>query len=365
LRVGSRTELWATPEVDQGFGLSDTLGVAGFPSGEAYKVGKSDPYLKLPRAFARITLDVGGDFERVEPGPMQLGGEQTTDRVVVIAGKFSVVDVFDASRYAHDPRADFMNWAAIDAGAFDYAADAWGFTIGAAAEWYRHEWTFRGGWFVLSDVPNSPKLDTSGDQFQWVAEIERRFMLAGRAGRVLLTGFDTHGRMGLLDDAVRAAEISGGPVDIAAVRRPRTRFGGHLTLEQEFGADLALFARVGAADGRVEAYEFTDVDSALATGIALNGARWTRSDDTVGIALLFDAISSERKRYLDASGLGILVGDGKLPDPGRESIAELYYSARVVARFFVTLDYQYVENPAYNRERGPVSVLGLRFHAQF
>ena len=365
LRVGPRTELWATPEVDQGFGLSDTLGVAGFPSGEAYKVGKSEPYLKLPRAFARITFDVAGDPEPVEPGLMQLGGEQTTDRVVVTAGKLSVVDVFDASRYAHDARGDFMNWTAIDAGVFDYAADAWGYTIGAAAEWYRHEWTFRGGWFVLSDVPNSPKLDTSGDQYQWVAEIERRFMLGGRAGRVMVTAFDTHGRMGLLDDAVRAAEISGSPVDIAAVRQQRRRLGGHVTFEQELGADLALFARVGAADGRVEAYEFTDVDSAFSTGIALNGTRWARSDDTLGVALLVNAISAERKRYLDAGGLGILVGDGKLPDPGRESIAELYYSARVVARFFVTLDYQYVENPAYNRDRGPVSILGLRFHAQF
>ena len=365
LRIGSRTELWATPEIDQGFGLSETLGVAGFPSGEAYKVGKSDPYLKLPRAFARITLDVSGDREPVEPGLMDLGGEQTTDRVVVTAGKLSVVDVFDASRYAHDPRGDFMNWAAIDAGVFDYAADAWGFTIGAAAEWYRHEWTFRGGWFVLSDVPNSPKLDTSGDQFQWVAEIERRFTLGGQPGRVLLTGFDTHGRMGLLDDAVRAAESSGQPVDIAAVRERRSRLGAHVTFEQDLGADLAMFVRMGAADGRVEAYEFTDIDNAFATGFALNGSRWNRTDDTLGVAQLVNAISSERQRYLGAGGLGILVGDGKLPDPGRESITELYYSARVVARFFITLDYQYVENPAYNRERGPVSVLGLRLHAQF
>jgi high affinity Mn2+ porin len=365
IRVGSRTELWATPEVDQGFGLSDTLGVAGFPSGEAYKVGKSEPYFKLPRAFARITFNLGGDSERVEPGLMQLGGEQTTDRVVVTTGKFSVVDVFDGNRYAHDARGDFLNWAAIDAGTFDYAADAWGFTIGAAAEWYRHEWTFRGGWFVLSEVPNGPTLDTSGDQFEWVAEIERRFTIGGRAGRVLLTGFDMHGRLGLLDDAVRAAEISGGPVDIAAVRQYRTRPGGHLTFEQELGPDLGLFARIGGADGRVEAYEFTDIDKSFATGLALSGKRWTRPDDTVGIALLVNDISADRQRYLDAGGLGTLVGDGKLPDPGRESIVELYYSARVVARFYATLDYQYITNPAYNRDRGPVSVLGLRLHAQF
>jgi high affinity Mn2+ porin len=365
IRVGSRTELWATPEIDQGFGLSDTLGAAGFPSGEAYKVGKSQPYFKLPRAFARITFDVGGEPLHVEPGLMQLGGGQTADRVVVTAGKFGVVDVFDSNRFAHDPRGDFMNWTAVDAGAFDYAADAWGYTIGVAVEWYRREWTFRGGWFVLSDVPNSTKLDMSGDQFQWVGEVERRFSLGGRAGRVSLTGFETHGRMGLLDDAVRAAQISGAPVDISAVRQFRSRIGGHLTFEQELGADLGVFARVGAADGRVEAYEFTDVDSSFAAGLALGGARWKRSDDTLGVAGLVNEISSDRKRYLDAGGLGILIGDGKLPDSGRESIAELYYSARVVARFYATLDYQHITNPAYNRDRGPVSVLGVRFHAQF
>jgi high affinity Mn2+ porin len=273
--------------------------------------------------------------------------------------------VFDGNRYAHDARGDFLNWAAIDGGVFDYAADAWGFTIGASAEWYRHEWTFRGGWFVLSEVPNGAKLDTSGDQYQWVAEIERRFVIGGHAGRLLLTGFDTYGRLGLLDDAVRAAEISGGPVDIAAVRQYRTRPGGHLTFEQELGANFGLFARVGAADGRVEAYEFTDIDQSFATGFTVSGAGWRRSDDTVGVALLVNEISSDRRRYLDAGGLGTLVGDGKLPDPGRESIAEIYYSARVVARFYATLDYQYVTNPAYNRDRGPVSILGLRFHAQF
>jgi high affinity Mn2+ porin len=365
VRIGPRTELWATPEVDQGFGLSDTLGVAGFPSGEAYKVGKSEPYFKLPRAFARITFDVGGDPVPVEPDLMHLRGEQTMDHIVVTAGKFSVVDVFDGNRYAHDPRADFLNWTAIDAGVFDYAADSWGFTIGAAAEWYRHEWTFRGGWFVASEVPNGPTIDTSGDQYEWVAEIERRFAIGGRNGRLLLTGFDLHARLGLLDDAVRAAEISGGPVDIAAVRQYRSRAGGHLTYEQELGANLGLFARIGGADGRVEAYDFTDVDTTFTTGIAVGGTRWRRSDDTVGVALLVNDISSERRRYLDAGGLGTLVGDGKLPNPGRESIAELYYSARVVARFYATLDYQYVTNPAYNRDRGPVSVLGLRFHAQF
>jgi high affinity Mn2+ porin len=364
-RLWPGAEGWISPEVDQGFGLDDTTGLAGFPSGEAYKVGRKEPYLRLPRAFVRQTLDLGGDRQPVEPGLLQLGGSQSADHVVVTLGKFAVADVFDTNRYAHDPRADFMNWAAIDAGTFDYAADAWGYTVGAAAEWYRGDWTLRGGAFALSEVPNSERLDSTGHQFQMILELERRHTLAGRPGRLLVTGFDTRGRMGLLDEAVTHATESGGPVDIAAVRRYRSRLGAHLGFEQELGEDLGLFGRVGGAAGNVETYEFTDIDHSAAAGLSLAGTRWRRGDDTTGAAVIVSAPSAARRRYLDAGGLGVLIGDGQLGHAGREEIVETYYAARIDRGVFVTLDYQFVTNPAYNRDRGPVSVFAARFHAQF
>jgi high affinity Mn2+ porin len=358
-------EGWIDGEVDQGFGLDDTLGVAGFPSGEAYKIGKNQPYLRLPRLFVRQTFDLGGERAAVAPAANQLAGSQSADRLVFTVGKFSVADVFDTNRYAHDPRGDFLNWAAIDAGTFDYAADAWGYTAGAALEWYQGAWTLRGGLFDLSTVPNSVHLDPGFHEFQSVMELERRHEIASLAGRVAVTVFDSRGRMGLLDDAVRLAAGSGGAADLAAVRRYRGRIGAGVDFEQQLRPELGLFARIGKAGGNVETYEFTDIDRSATLGLSLQGVRWQRADDTVGLAAINNGISAARERFLNAGGLGILVGDGRLPHPGPEQIIETYYSLAVMGACRLTVDYQWIDHPAYNRDRGPVSVGALRLHAQF
>jgi high affinity Mn2+ porin len=364
-RLWQGAEAWLNGELDQGHGLDDTLGAAGFPSGEAYKVGKNQPYLRLQRAFVRQTLNLEGDAKQVESAANQLRGSQSNDRVVITIGKFSVVDIFDTNRYAHDSRGDFLNWTAIDTGTFDYAADAWGYTAGAAIEWYTHSWTLRGGLFDLSDVPNSVHLEPGFHEFQVDLELEHRHEIAGRAGRVLLTAFESRGRMGLLDEAIAVAANSGGPVDIAALRHYRSRGGLSLSVEQELAPELGAFIRAGKAAGNVETYEFTDVDRTLAIGLSLQGARWRRANDTVGIAAVNNAVSGVREAYLNAGGLGILVGDGRLPHPGPEQIIESYYSAAVFDFAHLSLDYQWIDHPAYNRDRGPVSVIAVRLHAQF
>src|SRR5215471_18415291 len=151
-------EIWINPEVDQGFGLSDTFGVAGYPSGEAFKVGRAEPYFLVQRGFLRQTINLGGETEKLEPDLNQLGGTQTANRLVFTIGKFSIVDIFDTNTYAHDPRSDFLNWSIIDMGAFDYAANSWGYTYGGAVEWYQDWWTARAGVFDLSQTPNTPVL---------------------------------------------------------------------------------------------------------------------------------------------------------------------------------------------------------------
>jgi high affinity Mn2+ porin len=361
----SGAQAWINPQLDQGFGLSDTLGVAGFPSGEAYKVGANAPYLRLQRIFVRDTINGAGERIAVKPDAMWLGAEQSVNRWVVTLGKFAVTDVFDNNPYAHDPRADFMNWTAIDGGAFDYAADAWGFTLGAALERYQGPWSVRLGVFDLSTVPNSVHLDPGFHEFQILTEVEHRHAIAGQGGKLMLTAFDTRGRMGLLDQAVALGDVTDTPVNIAAVRRYRGRLGGVFNLEQELTGSLGLFARYSKAAGNVEPYEFTDVDRSVEVGAALQGAAWRRSDDTFGVVLIDNGISAEREQYLNAGGRGILIGDGRLPRPGAEEILESYYRVAVISQLAVSLDYQYVEHPAYNRDRGPVSVYAVRVHAQF
>jgi high affinity Mn2+ porin len=369
LFIGSRlwpgAEGWVVPELDQGFGLDNTLGVAGFPSGEAYKVGKNEPYLRLPRAFVRQTVNLDGAEEVVEAAPDQLGGTRSADRWVFTVGKFAVTDIFDTNQYAHDPRSDFFNWSVIDAGTFDYAADAWGFTVGVAAERYEGSWTLRAGVFDLSNIPNSPHLEPGFHEFQIDAEIEKRYELFGQTGRVLVTGFDSRARMALLDQAIALAEATGTTPDPANVRRYRSRLGASLDLEQPLSPDLGVFARVGKAAGNVEVYEFADIDRSLQVGAAIDGRRWHRTGDTIGVAAIDNGISAVREQYLNAGGLGILIGDGRLPHPGAEQIIETYYSFAARSWAHLGLDYQWVKNPAYNTDRGPVSIFAVRLHAQF
>jgi high affinity Mn2+ porin len=357
-------ELWINPEIDQGFGLSNTLGLAGFASGEAYKVGANKPYVRLPRLFVRMAFDLGGEPQKIDAAPNQLPGVHAADNVVVTIGKFGVVDVFDTSAYAHDPRADFLNWSIIDSGAFDYAADAWGFTYGATAEWTHHDCTLRAGFFQLSPVPNGKIVAPELRKFMAVTELERRYQWGERGGKVKLLAFVNHAPMARYRDAVDLAGATNSVPDVALVRRVANRPGAAVIVYQELRADAAMFVRASANDGTKEAYEFTEINRSLAAGVSVKGKRWRREDDTVGVAGVVNALSRDARDYFSRGGLGILIGDGAL-GYATERILETYYAARIARQATLTLDYQRIANPAYNRDRGPVDAVAMRVHLEF
>ena len=279
-------EAWANLEVDQGFGLSNTVGVAAFPSAEAYKVGKAEPYGRLQRLFFRQTFDLGGEEQKVEGAANQLGGSHAADNLVLTFGKFSVTDIFDTNSYAHDPRGDFLNWAVVDAGAFDYAADAWAYTYGGAAEWSFDAWTLRGGFFALSRVPNSTELETGFGQFEMVSELERRISLFGHDGKVKLLELSSiaDGWAATTECGTkRTAQATGALPDTALVRKYASRPGGSLNVEQGLSDDLGFFLRASMNEGGKESYEFTDINQGFSTGLSLKGESWDRKDDTVGL----------------------------------------------------------------------------------
>lgn len=369
LYVGVRpwkgAELWVNPEVDQGFGLSNTLGVAGFPSAEAYKVGKSNPYLKLHRLFLRQTIALGGEAVTLDAAANQLRQTTTANRIVITVGKIGVGDVFDTNKYAHDPRGDFLNWSLVDTGSFDYAANAWGYTYGAAVEWYQGAWTLRGGLFTLSQIPNGEALGTNLHQNEIALEVEHRHTILGQQGAVRVTGFRNHGDFSTYDDAVALARATGTVPDLSLTRRMRNRSGIALNVEQDITPNLGAFLRAGTTDGSIETYDFTDIDRTIAVGAALKGKGWGRPQDTFAIATVRNGISASFQRYLAAGGLGVLVGDGALPHPGDEQIIEAYYAFRPLGWASMTVDYQHVANPGYNRDRGPANVFAMRLHAAF
>jgi high affinity Mn2+ porin len=365
IRPWPGAEIWINPEIDQGFGLSDTFGVAGYPSGEAYKLGKEDPYVLVQRGFLRQTLNLWGETEKLEPDLNQLGGTQTANRLVLTVGKYSVVDIFDTNKYAHDPRNDFLNWSIIDIGSFDYAANSWGYTYGGAAEWYQNWWTLRTGMFDLSNEPNSDKLSPNFAQLQFVTEAEERHQLWGQPGNLKFLYWISRGNLGSYLDAISLGEALGEPPSTAGVRTQRTKDGIGLNFAQQIAPDFGVFARAGLSQGTVEEIDFTDINQSISGGLSLTGSRWGRPDDTFGLAGAINRISHQGKLYLAAGGLGGIIGDGQLPNAGPEQILETFYRVAVFSFAHVAFDYQFINNPAYNRDRGPVSIFALQLHLQY
>ncbi len=371
IRLWQGAEVWLNPEIDQGHGLAETHGVAGYLSGEAYKQGFSYPYARMQRAFLRQTINLGGEPGKVDADINQFANTFTSNRLVLTVGKFGIVDIFDTNKYANNSKTDFLNWALINAGTFDYAGDAWGYTYGTAAEWYQDFWTLRGGVFDLSATPaggNSPSsfgLDPTFNQVQLVGEIEERHQLWGQPGKLKVTGFLSRGRAGAFQQATNLAQLTGQPADITAVRTYSSRPGVSLNLEQQVSEMVGVFARAGWADGTIEPWDFTDIDRTVSAGVSLNGKQWGRPDDTIGIAGIVNDIAGVHQAFFNAGGVGIVIGDGQLPKPGREEIFEAYYSYAVTQATKLTLDYQFVNNPAYNTQRGPVNAFAVRLHTQF
>jgi high affinity Mn2+ porin len=371
VRLWQGAELWFNPEVDQGHGLAETHGVAGFLSGESYKLGQSYPYTRIQRTFLRQTIDLGGEPGKVDADINQFANTFTSNRLVLTIGKMGISDIFDTNKYANNPKADFLNWSLINAGTFDYAGDGWGYTYGAAAEWYQGRWTLRAGVFDLSATPagggtlEGSFLDSTFNNFEMVGEIEERHELWGQPGKLKVTGYLERGRMGTYQDAIDLAQLTGQPADIAAVRTYTSRPGVSLNLEQQIFETVGVFARAGWADGTREPWDFTDVDRTVSGGVSITGKQWGRPDDTIGIAGVINNISGVHQAFFNAGGLGILIGDGQLPNPGLDEIFETYYSYAFTQATKVTLDYQFVNNPAYNTQRGPVNAFAVRLHTQF
>jgi len=360
--------LWRSAEfhVDgllwQGFGLSKTVGIEGFPNGEAFRLGTDVPNVTFARLFVRQTFGLGGDQETVEDDPLHLAGKQDISRITLTIGKMSAKDIFDNNTYANDPRTQFMNWALMANEAWDYPADSIGYMTGMALELNQPNWAVRYGFFQMPRTSNGMAQDAHYlEAWGMVAEFERRFKLGPHPGVVRLLAFLNQANMGsyqaALDSPIR-------PADIEATREYRLKYGFGLNVEQEITQGVGVFTRLGWSDGQTEAWTFADVDRTATLGVSVKGGFWGRANDTFGLAGVFNAITQVHQEFFAAGGTGILAGDGTLTY-GWERSLEAYYDFQIWKTLHAALDYQFVSNPAYNRDRGPVSVFGARIHWEF
>jgi len=364
LMAGFRLWSGAEAHIDglmwQGFGIGDALGIDGFSNGEAFRLGTEDPNVNIPRLFIRQTFGFGGDEEDIADDQLTLAGKQDVSRLTLTLGKFSAKDIFDNNAYANDPRTQFMNWALMANEAWDYPADALGYITGFAAELNQPGWAVRYGFFQMPKGSNGTALDEHFlEAWGMVAELERRYSWHEHPGALRFLAYLNHADMGSY-----SAALSVPAANILLTRAYRYKYGFGLNWEQEIVKNVGVFSRVGWSNGQTEAWVFSDVDYTATLGFSVKGEVWHRPDDTFGLAGVANGISHNHQEFFAAGGTGILAGDGDLTY-GWEKILETYYDFGIWKTIHASLDYQFITDPAFNQDRGPVSVFGARLHWEF
>jgi high affinity Mn2+ porin len=365
-KLGGNTQIYVDPEIAGGRGFSAVNGIANFPNGELPRVASATPKPYLARAYFTHDFGFGDDRESFTASENQLAGSRPMTRYSITAGRFTVTDFFDDNRYSHDPRTQFMGWATMYNGAWDYPADTRGYTWGWVHELHTKRWSLRYGSAAEPKIANGLHFDRRllrdrGD----MVEGEVRYSPAGHPGAVRVLGSWLHTDSGSYAEALRLSESTHLAPDVTATRQPgRLKYGGGINIEQEITKAVGVFARLGWNDGKTESFAFTAMDRLASGGVSVYGTGWKRPHDVGATALTVGGISGVHALYLARGGHDFLIGDGAL-QYGPEYVWESYYNAQLLPGFFTTIDLQHVTNPAYNQDRGPVWIWSLRLHVEF
>ena len=383
LKAWKGAELYAAPEMISERPLSELKGIGGsIQNFELQKNGTAHSTWYLSRAYYRQTVSLGGSTSEVHSGPLQLAGIEDSRRFVFIAGTFSVLDFFDKNTYAGDLRQQFLNMAFLANAAYDFAADARGYTTGLVGEYYFDDWSVRFGHVVGPKNPNGLPLNFYtlkyyGEQ----AELEHKHVIKGQPGAVKLLGFRNRENMGRFSDAIAAfqsdpaknattctgfnygSDNSTAP-DLCWARKPNVKMGIGINMEQRVSEDVGLFFRGMYSDGKTEVYSYTSSDRSISFGALMKGFRWRREKDMLGLGYAQSWISKEHAMYLNMGGIDGFIGDGKINNKP-EQVVDIFYKWHVISSSWLSFDYQHLANPAYNADRGPVNIYGVRVHFEF
>ena len=362
--LGSGWEIYLNPEFAQGVPFSQLRGTGGFTNGELARTSGAELRGYFARAFARKTWDLGGGGEDQAAAANQVATRHAVERIVLTAGTLSVLDLFDAVDYSRDARTQFMNWSSLTYGAWDFPADARGYTKGLALEYISPAWSLRAGRFAMPVESNGLRLDDRlarrhGD----MAEFELPFKGIARGGVLRILAFRNQAEMGAFRDAIALAGAPGTAPDLTLVRRLQSKTGIGVGAQLEVTENVGAYARAAFNDGKTETFAFTEIDRSLAIGALAKGGAWGRAADSAGIAMYLNGLRAPHRDYLAAGGLGFFLGDGRL-NYGGERIVETFYSLGVAKAASLSLGFQRMLNPGYNRDRGPANFLGVRLHAE-
>ncbi|HEX5315284.1 MAG TPA: carbohydrate porin [Candidatus Kapabacteria bacterium] len=354
--------VYFNPELAGGQGLSGVTGIAGFTNGETPRVGSPSPVITIARGYFQQTFALSNrGNEHLADGLNQLAMDMPRNRLTITIGKFALSDFFDNNSYSHDPRTQFQNWALMENGSWDYPANTRGYTYAATIEAKIGDWSARASTAAEPTEANGPTLEYRNGAHGETIELEHRHNLIGDSGVVRLLLFNNTADMGNYDLAVSNPSFD---TDVTKTRQyGRDKYGIGLNAEQALSPNIGAFLRAGWSDGRNETWAFTEIDRTASLGFSFNGALWKREKDVAGIAGVINGLSGDHRRYLAGGGYGFIIGDGAL-HYAPESIVEVYYLIALTDVFALTADYQFVANPAYNADRGPVNIIGVRAHVE-
>ena len=371
-RLNDSTELLADVEDASGYGMSNSLGLAGYTNLDVVRIpGQGSPLSTAPylaRGMIHKVFALSDDKIAAERTPFSLFSTLPRRRLEVRFGKFDMVDFFDQNSVGSDTHFQFCNWTVVDNGAYDYAADTRGYTFGVTADYEDRNWGFRFAETLMPKVANGIDLvwkpwQAHGDNFEYEL---RHGLIRKKAGVVRLLAYVNHANMGIYREAI--AEFEEGFVPIPEITNHpwhiTRKYGFGVNLEQSLTRYLTAYARFGWNNGKTESFAYTEVDQTFSGGLGFRGGMWHRRFDGAGIAVVTNGISKDHQTYLADGGLGFLLGDGRL-NYGRENIVETYYTAHVWRGIYTALGFQHIDDPGYNRDRGPVYVPSLRLHLEF
>ncbi len=359
-------EVYIDPEVSGGEGLSGVNGLGDFSNGDISHVGMPEPEPYVARLFYKQTFDLGGPTEDLAEGPNQLPVTSDISRLTLALGKFSIVDYFQQSAYANDPRSQFFGEALFTDGAWDYPADTRGYTEGAMIELNQANWALRYGAVAMPKNANGSTYDSRlRKALGQVLELEERYKLLFQRDGALKVAFANGAHMGNYGEATEIGKLTGTTPNITKDASFSYKWGFGLTLDQQLTDNLGTFLRLSWNDGHTETFAFTAIDRSLAVGLSLQGSSWGRPQDVAGLALVIDGLAHDHREYLAAGGLDFDIGDGRLPHYALEDVIEAYYRFKLNDNVYISPDFQLVDHPAYNADRGPVIIGGIRAHAEF
>jgi high affinity Mn2+ porin len=368
VRLNNSTELLVDIEEAGGAALSTGLGLAGNTDLDIVRNPLLSKVPYLGRGMIHKVFALSKDKIENQRSFLSLFDELPRRRLEIRFGKFSLPDFFDMNSVGTDTHFQFMNWSVDQNGAWDYAADTRGYTVGFTADYEDRNWGFRFGEGLMPKVANGIDLvwrPWQAHAENWEYEL-RHGVLPKKSGVVRLLAYTNYANMGIYRDAV--AQFKEGLVPLPDITHHpwhiTRKYGFCVNLEQNLTRYFTAYARWGWDDGRTESFAYTEIDSTFNQGVGVNGALWHRKQDRAGIAFVSNGIKKDHQIYLADGGLGFLLGDGGL-NYGRENIVESYYTAHVWRGIYIAPGVQHINNPGYNRDRGPVIVPSLRAHVEF